>query len=163
MKGQCGVKRIKGFVSRPLEDRFWKHVNKTDGCWIWTGAHDRGGYGWFKDHKSRRAHRVSWELFNGPIPEGLFVCHICDVRDCVNPDHLFLGTNSDNMRDMRRKGRGPDFSGEGSGTAKLTTSQVVELRRLRETGLTYRELSKIFGIGKSQAIRIVARDNWKRV
>ena len=87
--------------------RFWARVNRTDDCWLWTGWKDWGGYGILtvKD-KNIKAHRFSWELFFGPIPLGLKVLHKCDVRLCVNPDHLFLGTNLDNSRDMVNKGRG---------------------------------------------------------
>lgn len=91
------------------KNKFFKHVNKTDTCWLWTGANN-DGYGVFcvgsrKDgtRKLVGAHRVSWVLHNGDIPEGLFVCHTCDVRNCVNPAHLWLGTHQDNMADTRNK------------------------------------------------------------
>lgn len=97
-----------------FEDRFWRRVNKTDTCWLWTGGciggRDRGpthvyGEVW-RDNVKLLTHRVSWEMAFGPIPDGLFVLHRCDTPLCVRPDHLFLGTQADNARDMWAKGRG---------------------------------------------------------
>lgn len=89
-----------------LEQRFWLKVNKTGPCWLWTASQHSEGYGHIRGDKTmRKAHRVSWELHFGAIPDGLFVCHHCDERRCVRPDHLFLGTALSNHRDMSRKGR----------------------------------------------------------
>ncbi len=93
---------------RPLTDVFWNQVEKGNhnGCWVWIGALDTLGYGHLTiKRKLRLAHRVSWELANGSIPDGLHVLHHCDNPPCVNPSHLFLGTHLDNMRDMIAKGR----------------------------------------------------------
>lgn len=94
---------------RLLADRFWPKVEKTEGCWLWRGTIGASGYGKIRATGPSRAmltaHRVSWELAYGPIPEGLWALHKCDIRPCVRPDHLFLGTRQDNMDDAKAKGR----------------------------------------------------------
>lgn len=96
----------------PIAVRFWRFVRKTDGCWWWTGSANARGYGSIRPAtgssvrgKAKMAHRLAWELANGPIPEGHYICHRCDNPSCVNPAHLFVGTPSDNMRDCVAKGR----------------------------------------------------------
>lgn len=92
---------------RPVADRFWEKVQKTDSCWLWTGGSVPRGYGRFlwPDGRKGYAHRFSYELANGPVPDGLWVLHCCDNPPCVRPDHLWLGTHADNMHDMAAKGR----------------------------------------------------------
>ncbi len=95
---------------KTVAERFWAKVRKGEGCWLWVGAKQHNGYGYLHSgghsiRKPLRAHRVSWELHNGPIPDGLRVLHSCDTPCCVNPAHLFLGTQSDNMKDCAAKGR----------------------------------------------------------
>lgn len=87
-------------------DRFLSKINKTDTCWLWTATKNHRGYGQFVYGKSAiQAHRFSYMIFCGPIPDGIFVCHACDVRECVNPEHLWLGTAQENTQDSMRKGR----------------------------------------------------------
>jgi len=113
-----------------LEERFWRHVHKTDSCWLWVGSKNQQGYGNISigrvQGKSRcmLAPRLAWKIANGDIPEGLHVLHSCDNPPCVNPEHLWLGTQTDNNRDMRNKGRNP------RPYAKLTESQVRDIRAL---------------------------------
>lgn len=102
---------MRTYPRKPLEERFWGKVQKSEtGCWLWIGHKTKLGYGIFADHEPSRwrihfAHRISYRLTVGEIPNGLFICHHCDVPACVRPDHLFLGTQADNMADMRRKGK----------------------------------------------------------
>ena len=106
--GKVNVKKgTKGFVSRPIEERFWEKVQKSDDCWLWTGTKRQGGYGSIHHNgRERVATHVSWELANGmPWPEGMLACHRCDNPPCVRPDHLFIGDSFDNMRDAVKKGR----------------------------------------------------------
>jgi hypothetical protein len=111
--------------------KFWPRVQKgmRDACWEYTGSIGSNGYGLFS-HAGRtyRAHRLAWMLTHGPIPEGLYVCHTCDNRPCVNPAHLFLGTHTDNVRDMVAKGRNVCPAGERNGFAKFTDAQVAAIR-----------------------------------
>lgn len=142
-----------------FEDRFWRRVEKTNGCWIWRGSVISGGYGDVDEriHGKRvfriRAHRLSWELANGPIPDGLHVCHKCDNPPCVNPDHLFLGTDADNSADKLAKGRQP--RGAKAGPAKLIDSEVVEMRAAYDGGEHFRSLAARFRVSPGCVCSIV--------
>lgn len=143
--------------------RFWAKVAVVDdenSCWLWIGALFAGsGYGVLD---GRGAHRVSFELHNGEIPKGAFICHRCDVHACVRPSHLFAGSPLDNMRDMIAKGR--NVEGEAVCTAKLTAEQVLEIRRLHAAGeASSRELAARFGVGRPHISTIVRGLAWKRI
>lgn len=132
-------------------DRLWIPVTES-GCWLWLGGCDEDGYGKAKVNKKHiRAHRWAWMLFCGEIPANLWVLHRCDVPSCVNPDHLFLGTNLENVDDRERKGRG--YAMPIHREPKVTEAQVLEIRKLR--GLVRQvDLGKRFGIHNSQISRI---------
>lgn len=147
-------------------ERFWLYVDRTsdDQCWLWTAYERPDGYGQLRvEGRGIVAHRVSWMLHYGPIPDGLFVCHKCDVRLCVNPNHLFLGTAADNQTDMAAKGRGRggEKRGDKNSNAKLTSHQVAEIRQLYAQGSgSCRSLAKQFGVSKSMINYIVRGLNW---
>lgn len=151
----------KGSKKTPLEERFWAKVNKTETCWVWVGGRPKGRYGEFSVGKSmKRAHRISWELANGPIPTGLYVLHSCDNPPCVNPNHLFLGTQTDNVHDMENKKRGIHFRGEDNGRAKLTVVQVFEIRKLLARGDKKARIAKQYSINPVSVAYIENGKNW---
>ena len=118
-------------MNESIKEIFYRRVNKTDSCWIWMGYKYSNGYGQvtIKGVKGL-THRLYWMFENGPIPTGMYICHKCDNPSCVNPDHLFLGTQLDNVRDMIKKGR-QNFGhpcGEENHFSKLTEDQVMLIR-----------------------------------
>lgn len=138
----------------PKDVRFWRRVIKGDGCWAWRGAHFKG-YAYMGGLK---AYRVAYEVAVGPIPPGLMVRHLCNNPGCVRPDHLAVGTQKDNMRDMVDAGR--STLGERSANAKLTTHDVLEIRRLSRIGTRQAELARRFGVHPSNVSLIVAGKAW---
>jgi len=151
-----GAKRV------PWHERFWTQSGKAgpDECWLWIGVLSTYGYGLLKrDYKQVGAHRISWEIHNGQIPDGMYVCHKCDVRRCVNPAHLFLGTASDNNRDMAAKGRLVNPKGERHGISKLTECQAREIKGAPWG--TRSALARRFGISRTAADAIAKGKSWK--
>lgn len=168
---------------KSLWDRFDPKVDRSggpDACHVWTGGTAKGGYGvvgmWdssTKKQQMKKSHRLAWEFAFGPIPDDLFVCHRCDNPPCCNPSHLFLGTCKQNLADMRAKGR--HSHGEGHSallrargirginhpTAKLKPTDLAEIRQFKRLGLTIREISDWFKIGRSQVYRVINGETWK--
>lgn len=137
-------------------------VRKTDGCWEWTGRRDRQGYGRLRmNGKECLAHRVAWELTRGPIPEGMKVCHSCDNPPCIRPDHLWLGTQRDNVLDMEHKGRAVHVRGQHQGSAKLTEKQVLRIRIRCANGEGRRKLAREYGVSHTNVELIVCGRAWK--
>lgn len=145
----------------PVEERFWANINKVGSCWLWTGINtDR--YGKLKiSGKMVLAHRYSYELHFGTIPDGLFVLHKCDTPACVNPDHLFLGTKQDNAADREQKGRGRDSRGDKKGQdAKLTEAKVRQIFKDYGIGMTQKEIGKKHGIAQGHVSRVLLKQVW---
>jgi hypothetical protein len=142
--------------ARPLSERFWEKVQKSKGCWEWSGATKGGAwpYGVITgdDGALMVAHRVSWELEHGAVPDGLLVLHSCDNPKCVRPRHLFLGTSADNTLDMVRKGRS---------RKKLNCAKVRTIRRAYAAGgITHAQLARQFDISKGMVSFIINRIAW---
>lgn len=149
-----------------LYHRFWEKVKKTseDGCWLWTGAKDGGGYGILQiaTNIREKAHRWSWQTYyKQNIPKGYQVLHHCDNPSCVNPRHLFLGTNQDNVTDKMRKGRFNPCFGNVNGMCKITEEDVKKIVELHNNGYSYRQITKLFPIGNTQIGRIIRKESWK--
>lgn len=138
---------------------FESNYEKTDGCWIWKGSVNRGGYG--KIGTTNLAHRRAYEYAYGKIPEGKQVCHHCDIRLCVNPSHLFLGSIGDNMKDKCFKDR--QARGSKIGNAILTEEKVLEIRKQRLSGKEYQEIADGFGVGWYLVRDICKNKQWKHV
>ena len=153
-----------------FQSRFSARIDKQDGCWLWTGPKTKNGYGTFHvGHPSVLAHRVAWVFAHGEVPDGLCVLHRCDVRACVNPDHLFLGTWADNSRDMALKGRStfqvrPELipRGTANGCSKLTDSVVRQIRALQWT-TPVRRLALQFGVSPRAISFIKSETTWRHV
>lgn len=179
------------YPKKNKESRFWCKVRKTAGCWFWIAARFQQGYGVFQDEgKALRAHRVSWEMAHGKIPAGMHVLHTCDNPSCVRPDHLFIGTNADNMRDRDSKGRQakgerhgsrtrpgrmpqgdehysrrrPELvpRGERSGRAKLTEKIVAQIRaEYVPYKVSYRALGEKYGVHAETIGYIIREQSWR--
>jgi len=165
--GECKI------IFTPEESkRFFSKVDfsSEQGCWLWKACtHKTKGYGHFRFRgKPRSAHKLSYEVHKGRVPRGLLVCHECDVRACVNPAHLWLGTNEDNVEDMVRKGRAADGSqvpnGERCYNAKITEEKVLEMRERYSKGdISQKSLGLIYGIQQMQVCRILRGERWRHL
>lgn len=164
---------------KPLEERFLAKVNKTNTCWLWAAYKDKKGYGRFSYKRADgvqrmiTAHRVAYTLYKGHIPKDLFVCHTCDNPPCVNPDHLFLGTNDDNVKDKMKKGRHvaagthcgkAAISGENNSQARLTELVIRKIRvTAKHSKTSYKALGKMYGVSFQQISDIVRCKRWKHL
>lgn len=162
---------------------FWIRVVKTETCWIWNGFINDWGYGKLSVRVDGRiyslgAHRISYEIHKGAIPDGLCVCHSCDNPKCVNPDHLWIGTHADNSHDRDKKGRQVPHCGDKNGArihpermtkgednhfSKLTENSVREIRSLCASGMGRLQVANIFNVSRDNVRMIVLRKTWKHV
>lgn len=153
---------------KSVEERFWSKVimsSSTKVCWEWLAGTYTNGYGQFRFGKKKvKAHRFSYELEFGKIPNNLNVLHKCDNKLCVNPHHLFLGTHQDNMKDKVNKNRQSKAQGIKNGMAKLTENVIIEIRKKYKSGLsTQRQLAKEYNISFKQIHNIVRYKRWKHL
>jgi hypothetical protein len=155
---------------RPIDERFWSLVERRgpDECWLWTAATDRYGYGVISESLGSRSqrtqlstHRLSYELANGPVPDGAYVLHRCDTRACVNPSHLWLGTNVDNMADMAAKGRA--MHGPSHVHAKLNAPAVRQIRADYALGCTLASLARRYSVTAQSIRAVVDGETWRHV
>lgn len=154
-----------------LSDRFWPKVRcmGPNECWQWVGARSWNGYGRISFGVKRGntrpvtgAHRASWQIHNGPIPPKMAVCHHCDNRICVNPAHLFLGTQKQNLQDAVQKGRREDWNGEKNINAKLTAAAVMLIREAGYT-VSMNEWARRLGVSRTAVGFARQGKTWKRI
>lgn len=151
-------------IPRTNPDEFWEKVAKGNekDCWLWQGGLFSTGYGQFTFYIDGRkwsaAHRIAYFLHYGVIPKGLKVCHKCDTPQCVNPFHLFLGSQADNMRDMAEKGR--SLKGEKHSLSKLTETQVIQLKKLLAGGLSLTKAARMFNVNRATISDIKHGRTW---
>lgn len=138
--------------------RFWLSVAKAEGCWLWRGNCDTKGYGKFHvSGRAYRATRVAYALTKGPIAAGLLVCHACDNPPCCNPDHLWLGSDADNARDMVEKGRASRRAGVANTRCRLSPDQV---RSIRHDSRSHRRIARAYGVGRTTVRNIQDGITW---
>ncbi len=143
----------------PFTVRYWAKVRKTKTCWLWQGSCNTSKYGQFYfENKMATAHRVSWAMHFGSIPEGKHVLHRCDVKLCIRPTHLWLGTHIDNMKDMAEKGRAKYMRGAQHGNSKLKLNQVLKIKM--STGKSLRWLADKYGVSFGHISKIKKGSRW---
>ena len=158
-------------AKKSTRERFFKRVELVPftTCWLWTGYCDSQGYGTMHmnipcgKHKCGpvRAHRVSWMIHFGDIRDGIQVLHRCDVTSCVNPDHLFLGNNDDNMRDKAEKGRAA--RGEGNAKSKLTVNDIKRIRSVDPSWSNAKRIALELGVTPENVSMVMLRKTWKHI
>ena len=158
------------FTEREIE-RFWDKVSKSEGCWNWIASKYPCGYGAINiRRKCFGAHRMSWLIHHGDIPDDCEVCHYCDDPSCVRPDHLYVATHAQNIKDMHSKGRGvysPNFppppKGELNWKSRFKTEDILEMRSLSERGVSQRNIAILFKTSHPVIGRIIRRESWSHV
>lgn len=160
------IRSDKGVPKIPLLDRIeskYEAVTES-GCWIWTASVNKAGYGQISmPGRPMLAHRVCWEFYKGPIPNGKFICHKCDTPGCINPDHMFVGDHRDNMQDMRNKGRAPKVeSAKGDKNKSSKISNETALAIFNAEG-PQREICKTFNVSRSTLQAIKYGRQWSSV
>lgn len=153
------------FTPQEREFNFWANLEiKGNGCWEWKGCARKHGYGWINwiGRKTILAHRLAWILSREESPDGMEVCHRCDNPPCCNPFHLFLGTHTDNIRDMDSKGRRKVTSGENCHLSKLKESDIPEIRRMSDS-MNISQIARHFGVTPSPIRTILNGTGWKHV
>lgn len=161
----------KGPIHVPVEERFWDKVDTSGDCWLWMGARQVSGHGvlGIRGSKLGRAHRVSYELCIGPIPPGMSVCHRCDNPPCVRPDHLFLGSQADNIADMKAKGRAghANYPGKNRGSkhgmSRFTETQVADMKARMRAGEPRKTIMSEYQIGDALLSMIATGKRWAHV
>lgn len=158
-KNALAMKDMRLRQSGSLMDRFFSRFVKLDnGCWQWRSHTDKDGYGILPGtNQNTRAHRLSYEMHHGKIPDGLIVCHHCDNPGCVNPDHLFIGTQKDNAQDALKKGR--HYIGEKNGRSKLTRQNIEEILNSKLNG---QQLAEKFRVTRSTINNVRRGVTWKK-
>lgn len=153
--------------AKPPIERFMAKVEQIPfhTCWEWTGTLNSSGYGWlWNGNKNQAAHRFSYEYFNGEISEKSLVCHKCDNPACVNPAHLFLGTDAANAKDKVKKGRQSRTNGMKAGKlCKLKDEDIFEIRKLRASGLSQQKIADRFGISQFAVSAILMKKRWGHI
>ena len=147
-----------------VSERFWAFVDKSDGCWLWNGSLNNKGYGEIGGDAGGPnvlAHRASWKIHFGELPNNVGVLHRCDNPRCVNPSHLFLGTQKVNMLDCKAKGR--TTLGERNRHAKLTNENILEIRSMADAGMLQTEIARLFNISASTISMIVNKKHWSHI
>jgi hypothetical protein len=157
---------------KPLDNwirytRFIRLPEGGDGCWLWDIAKTQNGYTTIRipgtKTKKVSGHRIAWVLFNGPIPPSMFVLHHCDTKACVRPDHLYLGTPKENMRDKIVRQRTNHPYGERSGSAKLSNEDVIDIRHRYSEGTLQKSLANEYRVDQSTISDIVRKIHWKNI
>lgn len=147
-----------------LKDRFYSKfkINEDNGCWEWMATKFPNGYGCFKlNRKSVGAHRVSYEIHNGKINKNMVICHHCDNPSCVNPEHLFVGTQKENLLDRKLKGR--SVEGNKNGRCKLSDKDILAIKRLLAEKIDQRDIAKSYGVAQTTISAINLNKSWSHI